>query len=352
MADLISSLPDEIICYILYFLPSQQVVATSVLSKRWNPLWRCVPSLDFDTVIDDFWRLNHRKTFNTFYSSVYSFLVGRGDQPFYRIRLRCDSSINITERIKTRIRTSLSESCRVQILNLLCRQRSEIVIPSVVFSFKTLVALKLEYIIVEEHISFVDLSLLKILHLKHISSPIKIDLSQLLFGCPNLEDLKLIWLACEAKGKFNILPKLVRASIDVLLPLEIFKDVEVLKFDLVMPFLYPNLNLNFDFHNLVQLHLEVMEDWLLFLKVLNHCPKLQSLKICIHKSYEEGDVWPYPQTVPACISSHLTAVLDITTNLVELEWKYRSFSINWVDVTEMLKQCPKLQTLAIDCYNV
>ncbi|XP_014499375.1 FBD-associated F-box protein At5g38590-like [Vigna radiata var. radiata] len=308
MADLISSLSDDIICYILYFLPSQQVVATSVLSKRWNLLWRSVFSLDFNADNEDFWGLSYQKTFITFYSSVCSFLVGRGDQPFYRISLIGYSSIDgIIESIKTQIRTAVSGSDRVQILDMNCGY--EIVIPSAVFSFKSLVTLKLKYITVED-ISLVDLPSLKILHLKNI----KVNLSQLLSGCPNLEDLKVKHLTCETTGKFIGLPKLVRVRIDELfLPLEIFKDVEVFKVDWIFQ---PN---NFDFQNLVQLKLIVGLDWLLLLEVLNHCPKLQSLVICIFKNdvryfqtlnfpgYEE-DVWPYPQTVPACISSHLKTI--------------------------------------------
>ncbi|XP_014492141.1 F-box/LRR-repeat protein At4g14096-like [Vigna radiata var. radiata] len=284
MVDLISSLPDEIICYVLSFLPSQQVVATSVLSKRWNLLWRSVPSLDFDTDIEDFGHLNHQKISNAVYSSVYSFLVGRGDKPFYRIRLRCYPSIDITESIKTQIRTAVSGSDKVEILDLKCDW--DIVIPSMVFSFKTLVELKLEDITIED-MSFVDLPLLKILHLKCIISPIEIDVSQLLTGCPNLEVLEVfeVWhLDCETKRKFIRLPKLVRVSIDEpLLPLEIFKDVEVLKFYYVMHIFQPNLYLNFDFRNLVQLQLKVILEWVLVLEVLNHCPKLQSLVIWIHK---------------------------------------------------------------------
>ncbi|XP_052723057.1 F-box/LRR-repeat protein At4g14103-like [Vigna angularis] len=138
MADLISSLHDEIICYILSFLKSREAVATSVLSKRWNLLWRSVPSLDFDT--DEYFSLlKCKKDIHTFYSLVCSFLAARRDQPFYRFRLRCYFSVYIFKSIRTRIQNAVSESDRVQILDLKCDP--VIVIPSVVFSFRTLVTL-------------------------------------------------------------------------------------------------------------------------------------------------------------------------------------------------------------------
>ncbi|XP_014491962.1 F-box/LRR-repeat protein 13-like [Vigna radiata var. radiata] len=209
MDDRMSSLADEILCYILSLLPTEQVIATSVLSKRWNLLWRSVPSLDFDTDNEDFWSLSE-KTFNMFYSSVCSFLIDRGDQPLHRFRLRSNFFCDDSKRFNKLIKDIVSKSDKLQLLDLFAL--SNTLVPSVVFSFKTLVVLKLEAIPVEE-VFFVDLPFLKILHLIHITFSIDIDLSQLLSGCPNLEDLKFKGLTCKTKGKFNRLPKLVRASI-------------------------------------------------------------------------------------------------------------------------------------------
>lgn len=44
--DRISDLPDEILHHILSFLPSSQIALTSLLSKRWNPLWLTIPNAD------------------------------------------------------------------------------------------------------------------------------------------------------------------------------------------------------------------------------------------------------------------------------------------------------------------
>ncbi|CAN8277889.1 unnamed protein product [Cochlearia groenlandica] len=45
---MISDLPDQMLCEILSWLPTSQVVGTMLLSKRWKFLWKQVPKLDCD----------------------------------------------------------------------------------------------------------------------------------------------------------------------------------------------------------------------------------------------------------------------------------------------------------------
>ncbi|XP_057432948.1 putative F-box/LRR-repeat protein At4g13960 [Lotus japonicus] len=48
MADRISELPNELLFLILSFLPTEDIIATSLVSKRWRSLWLSVLTLDFD----------------------------------------------------------------------------------------------------------------------------------------------------------------------------------------------------------------------------------------------------------------------------------------------------------------
>nr|ACZ74691.1 cyclin-like F-box [Phaseolus vulgaris] len=380
MADIMSSFPDSILCYILSFLPTKDVVATSVLSKRWKLLWLSVTSMDFDH--HD--RMDFDKdACSRFLVPVYSFLLWRDmDQPLHRLRLRCCSFYN-HYRVQTWIKAAMRRSGKLKHLDLnldlflavpsvvfSCKTlvvlklshlmlsnisfvhlpllkilhlnsviltkcddllqhflsgspnledflHSSIVVPSLVFSCKTLVVLKLANLLLK-NIFFVDLPLLKILHLNSVSFSRDLDLlQQFLSVSPNLENLEVKNFNANAAEKFNRFSRLVRANIDAhLVPLENVKNVQVLVTDRICP-----KDLVFDLQNLVQLeltHVRLSKQWFEVLEVLQHCPKLQTLAIGIYEvNYyllsegHEGAVLPYPQPVPTCISLHLkTCVLN------------------------------------------
>ncbi|KAK6157860.1 hypothetical protein DH2020_012108 [Rehmannia glutinosa] len=57
--DILSDLPDDVICHILSFLPTKFSVATSILAKRWRLLWTHVPNIDIAN--GDFTDKNHAR---------------------------------------------------------------------------------------------------------------------------------------------------------------------------------------------------------------------------------------------------------------------------------------------------
>ncbi|ESW23315.1 hypothetical protein PHAVU_004G036500 [Phaseolus vulgaris] len=227
MADIVSGFPDSILCYILSFLPTKQVVATSVLSKRWNLLWRSVPSFDYEHHDPTGDYEDDLDACSDFLYSMFSHLLLRDmDKPLHRLRLTCCSGYNHYS-IEIWIEAALRRSSRLEHLDL--NVYKDFVVPSVVFSCITLVVLKLANLVLKD-VSFADFPFLKILHLNSISFSGCQDLfKQFLSGSPNLEDLEAKNLDSNPAEKVNRLPKLVRANIDAhIVPLENVKNVQVL----------------------------------------------------------------------------------------------------------------------------
>nr|ACZ74683.1 cyclin-like F-box [Phaseolus vulgaris] len=286
--DRISNFPHSILCNVLSFLSTKEAVATSVLSKRWNLLWRSVPSLDFvhpggAEYVDEV-------ACSRFLLSVHSFMFLRNtEQPIHRLRLRCFSNYN-DYMFETCIKAAMRISGRLHHLDL--NLPPVIAVPSVVFSCKTLVVLKLANLALK-NISFVNFPLLKILHLNSVTFSEGSDLlQQFLSGSPNLEDLEVQNLIANPANKFNIFPKS-------------WSELQSIRLEVT----------GFDFPNLVQLELKFVflnKQWDVVLDLLNHCPKLQYLVIDILE-FEifplakglEGAVLAYTQPVPTCISLHL-----------------------------------------------
>ncbi|XP_057444363.1 F-box/FBD/LRR-repeat protein At5g22700-like [Lotus japonicus] len=206
MDDRISSLPEELICHILSFLPTKQVVATSALSKNWKSLWRSVPTF--------YYIGNFRRIQEGFVQTVNAFIHSRDlHQPIHKF---CLTFMSSGDDHSTCIREWVNAVMqrRVQHLELSISvgypmKPANNIFPTI-FTCRTLVILKLHFIDVKL-LSTVDLPSLKVLHLILLDSGC---LAPLLSGCPVLEDFQVMGpYNYFAKTEFKTLPKLVRADI-------------------------------------------------------------------------------------------------------------------------------------------
>lgn len=215
--DRFSALPDSLICHVLSFLPTKLAFATSILSKRWRPLWKSVTTLDFeDTSFPDFPSFRH---------FVYSIIVSRDVTLQLRsFHIRCGPSKNFDPRDLNRF-VHAAVQRRIENFELDVHQVGfndrKLLTSGVhnVFNCRTLVVLKLANLTVYSVPHLVDLPLLKTLHLDYTYFPKLVHFMSLVRGCPILEDLCVNDLTLpddvclDSEGDFKGFPNLVRANI-------------------------------------------------------------------------------------------------------------------------------------------
>ncbi|XP_045797859.1 FBD-associated F-box protein At4g10400-like [Trifolium pratense] len=346
--DRISTLPDSVISHILSFLPTKQSAATSILSKRWNPLWLTLLALDFDE--------QNFANFGTFRHFVYSVMLLRNiTLPIRSFRLKCGNTSDFNPHDVNRFIEAVVQR-GIQNLNLemLC-YRSGFKLPQCVLTCNSLTVLKLKRLTIQ-HFSKVNFPLLKTLHLNRIRffSLHPSFLKRFLCGCPVLEDLHIqyVLLLDYECGEFNGLLKLVKANIINSTYSNwnfLFSWVRNAKFLCNRPYgcqVPAFLNLT----NLKIIFGSTTNDWLgkwkWMTEVLENCPKLQNLTIHEDSSgrHEIGnDDWVDPSIVPKCLSSELR-----TCSLIGYEGMKCEFQF----VEYILKNAKALHTMKISASDV
>ncbi|KAF9590522.1 hypothetical protein IFM89_035731 [Coptis chinensis] len=158
--DRISKLPDTLLHYILSFLPTKQVVATSVLSTTWTTLWTSVPKLDFSS------RGYSSESARKFMNSIDRVLLSHNLSIIKKFSLSCSNCDN--SRINAWLSAILKH--KVQELNLsLCVYKKEsIVLPIALFSCASLTVLILSSVGIVKAPSFISFPYLKILQLRDV----------------------------------------------------------------------------------------------------------------------------------------------------------------------------------------
>lgn len=129
--DLVSSLPEEVLCHILSFLSTKEAALTSVLSKRWLSL----PNLDVDDSVflhPEDGKREREGMLQSFMDFVDRVLALQGDSPIKRFSLKCKTGID-PDRVNLWIRNALRRGV----------SEEEYQLPWEMFESKTLVNVKL-----------------------------------------------------------------------------------------------------------------------------------------------------------------------------------------------------------------
>jgi hypothetical protein len=216
--DRVSSLPDSIISHILSFLPTKDSVATSVLSKRWNPLWLSVLDLNFDA--------QTFKDYITFRHAIHSVMLSRDIKlPIRSFHLKFGNEYDIID-INRFINAAIQRG--IENLNI---EMSEKVsgLTCIIFSCKTLTLLKLKNLSVKDDNCQVDLPILKVLCFDNMVFNGKPYFKKILLGCPILEELQIPNAAFYLRKLNPETRNLVRTSIPQNIFAHFFTRVEMMR---------------------------------------------------------------------------------------------------------------------------
>ncbi|CAJ2669807.1 unnamed protein product [Trifolium pratense] len=358
--DRISTLPDSVISHILSFLPTEQSAATSILSKRWNPLWLSVLTLNFDE--------QNFADFATFRHFVYSVMLLRNiTLPIQSFRLKCGKSSDFNPHDVNRfIHAVVQRGIQNLNLYLLTPWIRCFKLPQCVLTCNSLTVLKLKWLTMDDF-SKVNFPLLKTLHLANISFSKPIYLKRFLHGCPVLEDLQIqnVWLSSYKCGELKGLPKMVKANIDIqgwAFPFAWVRNAKFLCAKLYRPY---DCQVPV-FHNLT--HMKIVFGWTVnaliswkwigkwtwMTEVLQNCPKLQNLTIHQHFIntsthgkfiFDEivNEDWVDPPIVPKCLSSELRTCSLIAYEGLKCEFQFAKY---------ILKNAKALHTMKISALEV
>ncbi|MED6189653.1 hypothetical protein PIB30_117592 [Stylosanthes scabra] len=335
--DIISTLPNPLLCHILSFLPTIDAVGTSVLSRRWRHLWKDLQVFDFH---DE--RIRDRERFVSFVESVLS---RRSYPDIQKFSLRC-YSLDDLNALKRWIRDVLGPCLQEMELNFYdYKTRNGI---DAIFTCASLVSLSLVGHFYMNDIPAVHLPLLKNLELAAPGVPVD---SKLISGCPALEDLYFIY-----SGRFNPKINLLSASLKRLRLIEALKRLRLIEAR------------NFDYLEISEIQIDAPN--LEFLRIYLEDSCVRTLAVSDFPNMNEAsfDIYPKPehvdwlpkllqalsQTKKLGLGGFSTQCLVKAPNLHLPEFSCLSqlricFSSFYSGVLmKLLCSCPMLQVLKID----
>ncbi|CAA7028103.1 unnamed protein product [Microthlaspi erraticum] len=207
--DRISNLSDDLLLKIVSSLPTKDVVATMILSKRWRFLWTMLPKLDFDYGSE-----RDPSQYRKYIKYVDRSLVLNRAPVLETLKFKvgpCCSS----EDLATWIRMGMVREVReIETFDTNCYHRS-IELPKTLYTYEKLEVLKLAASMTLDVPSDVCFPSLKTLHLICVEHKTEESHRMLLSGCPVLEELVLdkTYNCDNSQSLYVEVPSLQRLSI-------------------------------------------------------------------------------------------------------------------------------------------
>ncbi|XP_058736272.1 F-box/FBD/LRR-repeat protein At3g52680-like [Vicia villosa] len=324
--DRISHLPDSILSHILSFLPTHLAVRTTILSKRFNPVWLSIPTFN----MFDLYRTA------LLHSAMLAMLSRHTKVPILSFRLKC----TFPEVVDDLILAAATKGGGVQTIQLdLMYSSLEMKTLSNLHSCKTLTVLKLTNVAIKESLSQIKLSFIKTLHLVDVIFKLSLHMINFFLGFPALEELHtdLVYVL----GRMDFVPYPMVKCLPNLLTANI-SDIELTPLFHHSRSLILNLNkrpllhiMHFPvFYNLTRIELVINFEqtwhakWKWILKILQQSPNLQHLIIHQETETENGideKNWEDPPVVPECLLSQLRTCLFRLWRGTECELKFADY---------------------------
>ncbi|XP_058731927.1 FBD-associated F-box protein At5g22730-like [Vicia villosa] len=345
----INNLPDKVLRHILTFLPTKEVIASSVLSKRWIDLWRSVPAFNFYDI-----NVDNQETSFRMNELAYSFLLSANSIQSCKLDIWYNDPdvgyLGFSNVIKW-INAVVERGVECIKLCIDISNDYSLKLPISILTCRTLVVLDFFGFALKDF-SSISLPSLKTLRMDEIIFLNVQDFLLLLAGCPNLEYLRACYLGffSQELPTYQVresltLHKLIKADLHNTFchfPLKALLNAKHLILEI------NEVCRGYDeiptFHNLTNLKLSSIKcNWNLLFQVLKQCPSLQNVELCqetITEIQHDPGNWVDPIFVPQCLSSQLkTCIL----------WYFSDQKCEYLLATYILKNARVLKTMTIHC---
>nr|VDC87773.1 unnamed protein product [Brassica oleracea] len=337
--DRISLLPNDFVLHILSLLPTKDVPATSLLSKRWLNLWKLVSKLNYIERDDNADHVG-------FVRFVDRSLLLNTALVLESLHLKLDQQCNDVD-VGFWIITAVKRGLRELSFEYCYTIEEPIRLPQSLYTCGTLVVLKLQNVSLVDVQFPVCFKLLKTLHLDEVIYLDNVTPKKLLSCCPILQVLDLDRAENDNVRRFSItVPSLQRfdyygrpGSVLVMCKISFVIESNLECLCLLMFFVpHPQFPSGSIFHQLEHLEFCTCEtEWDLLMSLLQHSPKLRSLKlneihnnVCGYRTLH----WEEPSTVPE------TLMLVLET----FEWRnYRGRNVERELASFVLKHARRLK---------